>query len=99
MRVVGAAGAVAFGGLALMTKGIVQAGAGFEQTQIAFETMIGSAEVAQKTLKDLATFAAKTPFELTQLEEASKRLLAYGVDVESLIPTLRMLGDISAGVG
>ncbi len=96
---VGAAGTTALAGIGLLTKGAISAGAGFEQTQIAFTTMIGSAEKAQKTLNDLSQFAARTPFELTQLEEASKRLLAYGVTADDLIPTLRMLGDISAGVG
>ena len=99
MQAVGTAGTIAFGGLAFLTKGIIQAGAGFEQTQIAFETMLGSAEQARKTLADLSKFAAATPFELPQLEEAAKRLLAYGTTAEDLLPTLKMLGDISAGVG
>jgi tape measure domain-containing protein len=99
MKTAGAVGAVAFGGLSLATKQIVEAGAAFEQTQIAFETMLGSAETARQVLGDLARFAAKTPFEIRQLEEASKRLLAYGTTAEDLLPTLKMLGDISAGVG
>ena len=99
MMAVGAAGSAAFGGMAFLTKGLIQAGAGFEQTQIAFETMIGDAQLAQKTLADLSHFAATTPFELLQLEEASKRLLAYGISAEELLPILKMLGDISAGVG
>lgn len=99
MLALGAAGTVAFGGLAFLTKGIVEAGANFEQTKIAFETMLGSAETAQKTLADLSAFAARTPFELPQLEQASKQLLAYGTTAEDLIPTLTMLGDITAGVG
>lgn len=99
MKTVGAVGTAAFAGLSLLTAGIVKAGAGFEQTQIAFETMLGSADLAKKSLADLSKFAARTPFELMQLEEASKRLLAYGLTAEDLIPTLRMLGDISAGVG
>lgn len=99
MTAVGTAGVAAFGGLSLLSAGIVKAGADFEQTQIAFETMLGSAELAKQTLQELSQFAATTPFELTQLEEASKRLLAYGLSAEELLPTLRMLGDISAGVG
>lgn len=99
MMAVGIAGTAAFGGLALITKGVIEAGANFEQTQIAFETMIGSTERAQKLLADLAQFAARTPFELPQVETASKQLLAYGIQVDDLIPTLKMLGDIAAGVG
>lgn len=99
MKTVGKVGVVALGGLSLLTKEIVEAGVGFEQTQIAFETMLGSAEQARKTLADLAQFAARTPFELGQLEEAAKRLLAYGTTADELIPTLQMLGDMAAGVG
>lgn len=99
LTVVGSAGAASAASLGLLTKGVIKAGADFEQTRIAFETMLGSADQAQKTLSELSQFAAKTPFELTQLEEASKRLLAYGTAADDLIPTLRMLGDISAGVG
>lgn len=99
MQTVGAVGAATFAGLSLLTKGIIEQAASYEQTQIAFETMLGSAEVAKKTLADLAAFAAKTPFELTQLEQISKQLLAYGSTAESLLPTLKMLGDLAAGVG
>lgn len=99
LSAVGVAGAASAAGLALVTKSVIQAGASFEQTEIAFTTMLGSAEQAQKTLKELADFAAKTPFELPQLELASKQLLAYGTSAQDLIPTLKMLGDITAGVG
>ena len=99
MSRVGAIGTAAFAGLGFLTKGIIEAGVGFEQTQIAFETMLGSAELGQKTLKELSQFAAQTPFEIPQLETAAKQLLAYGMSAEELIPTLRMLGDITAGVG
>jgi hypothetical protein len=35
----------------------------YEQTQIAFETMLKSAEKAEKFLKEASDFANKTPFE------------------------------------
>lgn len=99
MMAVGAAGTAAFAALGTAMLGFIRAGAGFEQTQIAFETMVGSAETANRLLQDLAEFGARTPFELDQLEEASKRLLAYGIEAGDLIPTLTTLGDITAGVG
>lgn len=99
LTAVGTAGAVSATALGLMTKSVIQAGAEYEQTQIAFETMLGSAEMAQKTLRELAEFGARTPFELPQLERTSKQLLAYGTTADELIPTLKMLGNISAGVG
>lgn len=98
MMAVGAAGASAFAGLAFLTNGIVSAGADFEQTNIAFETMIGNADEAQKVLADISAFAAKTPFQLPEIEAASKQLLAYGTATKDLIPTMTMLGDVSAGL-
>lgn len=88
-------------GAAVGTLGykMISAAADMEQTQIAFETMLGSAEAAQKFVKDLTQFAAKTPFELKGLEDASKKLLAFGIDVKNVLPDLKALGDISAGVG
>lgn len=87
---------VAVGGIG---KAMINIAADFEQNRIAFETMIGNTDTARKTLAELSDFAVKTPFELPQLIESSKSLLAYGVEAENLIPTLRTLGDISAGVG
>ncbi len=81
--------------------GIVAVGvkynAQMEQYNAGFTTMLGSAEKAQKLMGDLKGFAAKTPFELTDLANASTTLLAFGEDVEQLMPDLKMLGDISLG--
>ena len=82
-----------------LVTGFFTLGTQTEQTNIAFEVMLGSAEKGQKMLKDLANFAKRTPFEIPQLENTSKSLLAMGFGASEIIPTLQMLGDISAGVG
>lgn len=75
-------------------------GAGdIEQVRIAFETMTGSAAVADKLLKDITQFAATTPFELTGLIKSSKQLLAYGFSADEIISKMTYLGNIAAGVG
>lgn len=71
----------------------------FEQTQIAFSTMLGSEEKAYQLLQEMTEFAKNTPFELAGLEDQVKKLLAYGIEQENVIATTKMLGDISAGVG
>lgn len=76
----------------------IKAAADFEQAQIAFETMLGSAEQAKSLLEDLARFGARTPFELKEVEQGAKQLLAMGAGADDLIDELRMLGDISAGL-
>jgi len=77
----------------------LKAAADQEQLQIAFTTMLGSGEKAQKMLDDLARFSAETPFEMPQVQAAAKQLLAFGVSAEDIEPTLRQLGDVAAGVG
>ncbi|MFA6429765.1 MAG: tape measure protein [Patescibacteria group bacterium] len=71
----------------------------YEQSRVAFETMLGSAEKATKFLKEMTAFAAKTPFELKDLEQASKQLLAYGSTQDNVLTQLKSLGDVAAGVG
>lgn len=70
-----------------------------EQNRVSFETFLGSAEKAKVLMTDISEFARKTPFDLPQVVEGSKRLMAYGIEQEKLIPTFRMLGDLASGVG
>ncbi len=62
-----------------------------------FETMLGSAEAATDHVNQLKEFAAKTPFEMSDLANASKTLLAFGTDADSVMPIMQQLGDISLG--
>lgn len=78
---------------------MLQSAADAEQTKIAFTTMLGSVEKATEFTKELTKFAASTPFELKGLETASKQLLAYGFEQKQVLPNLKALGDIAAGVG
>lgn len=92
------AGAGALGAGLVMKHGLELA-SNLEQTTVAFETMLGSASAARKMLADLQQFAASTPFQLTGIQDATKVLLAFGVTQEEIMPTLKALGDISAGTG
>lgn len=85
--------------ITLLGHAMIKVASDFEQNNVAFETMTGSAKEGRKVLADLSNFAVKTPFELPQLLTASKSLLAYGIATKDLIPTLRNLGDIASGVG
>ena len=69
-----------------------------EQTRIAFETMLGSAEAMEQKLRELEEFAVKTPFTLKGVKENTQLLLGMGISADSLLPTLKALGDVSAGL-
>lgn len=76
----------------------LKAAADYEQSQIAFTTMLGSAEEAKSLLQDISQFAATTPFQLPEVEAGAKQLLAMGSETGNLVDELRMLGDVSAGL-
>lgn len=85
------------GAMALAAKSAIDTAINFEQSKTAFTTFLGNGEKAGELLARLSDFAAKTPFDLPQVVEGGKRLLAMGIEAEKIIPTFRMLGDISGG--
>ncbi|MFZ5939047.1 MAG: tape measure protein [Bacteroidota bacterium] len=70
----------------------------FQQLGIAYETILNNKERADKLMQDTIEFAAKTPFELTDVGQGVKKLLAFNVEAEDTLDVLRRLGDISAGL-
>jgi tape measure domain-containing protein len=69
----------------------------FEQTQIAFQTMIGSASETRTTLAALTDFAARTPFEMPEIEQAARGLIMFGERGDELMDTLKLLGNAASG--
>lgn len=70
----------------------------FQQLEIAFKTMLGSAAQADALMSQLVKTAATTPFGLTNIAQSAKQLLAYGVEADKVNETLIRLGDIAAGL-
>jgi tape measure domain-containing protein len=93
-------GAAMAGGAAAVGVGMkaVTAAADFEQTKVAFTTLIGDAAKAEQTLAKLRELGAKTPFEFPELADAGRKLIAFGESADSVPGTLRRIGDVSAGV-
>lgn len=70
----------------------------FQQLEVAFETMLGSAEKANSLMGQLVKTAAVTPFDLQGVANGAKQLLAYGIQADDVNETLVRLGDIAAGL-
>lgn len=70
----------------------------FQQLEIAFKTMLGSASQADKLMQQLIKTAATTPFGMSDIANSAKQLLAYGVAADEVNETLIRLGDIAAGL-
>lgn len=97
----GALGALGIGFSAVklveVGKNAIKASSQFEQANISVEVMLGSAEKAQKLVKELENMANITPFETQDLLDASRTLLNFGISLNEIMPDLQMLGDISGG--
>lgn len=75
----------------------LKASADVEQAAVAFEVFIGNTDKAKAVMSDLVDFAVKTPFRFKGLNETANMLLAMGESSDTLIQTLRVLGDVSRG--
>lgn len=87
------------GGILNMGIASVQAAAQMRQYEIAFQTMLKSAEAGTQMLRDLQQFAAETPFDVPGVVSAGQQLMAFGFKAEEIIPMLTNLGDAASGLG
>lgn len=70
-----------------------------QQSEMAFEVMLGSAEAAKRMMQDIIDFAATTPFEVKGLTQSTQKLAAFGFAAKDLLPIMQTLGDAMAGTG
>lgn len=70
----------------------------FQQLEAAFKVLTGDAGVAENLMSQLIHTAATTPFGVTDISNAARQLLAYGVEADKVNETLIRLGDICAGL-
>lgn len=88
---------LAFGAKELV-QNIVKIRGEFQQLDVAFRTMLGSAEKADALMLQLVRTAATTPFDLQGVAQGAKQLLAYGIAAEDVNDTLVRCGDVAAGL-
>ena len=93
-----AAGLFAVDKLKDFASGIATVRGEYQQLEIAFNTMLGSKSKADALMGQLIDTAATTPFEMKDIAESSKMLLAYGMAADDVNGTLIRLGDIAAGL-
>lgn len=70
----------------------------FQQLEIAFSTMLQSKSKADDLMNQLIQTATTTPFNMSDIANSAKQLLAYGVEADKVNETLIRLGDIAAGL-
>lgn len=103
MGVLKAGAATAVTAIAALSAYIAKTGVEYdammEQSQIAWGTILGSQEEAKKTLKELQTMGAKTPYEFEGLDKSAKLLEMAGFQGKNLFNTLTKVGDAVSAVG
>lgn len=101
LAIAGVTAAVAGLGAALGAAGdkFIGYNAKMEQTDIAFTSMLGSAQDAKVMMDQLREFADDTPFEFEDIAPAAQQLKAFGFEARDIIPTLTAVGNASAGLG
>lgn len=84
-----------------VATGLAKVGLGYnmqmEDYTTNFKVMLGSMEAATAKVDELKTMAAKTPFAMEDLADATQTLLAFGVQSEKTTSVMTRLGDISLG--
>lgn len=85
-------------GLEQLIGTMIQTRGEFQQTEMAFDTMLGDTQKSQELVTQLINTAAKTPFDMQGITNGAKQLLAYGTSADEVNDTLVRLGDIAAGL-
>lgn len=88
-------GLVAGAGLMAGLGGVVNAGMQAQQQKASFEVMAGQ-QAGGKLYGDLTKFAQDSIFG-NEVYQNAQTMKAFGIETEKVMPTLKMLGDISMG--
>lgn len=85
--------------LSKLPDAFIGASAEVETLSVQFETLLGSAELAQNRIEGLVDFAAHTPFQLPEISKASRVLQTLTQGVLASSDGLRLVGDAAAASG
>lgn len=93
--------AIELGGLVAIKKfvsDVIDATGKMQQLDVALSTILQSKSKADALLAEISEFAKKTPFNLDEVANGAKQLLAYGSSADNVVDELSMLGDVASGL-
>ena len=79
-----------------LVSGMIQSSAQLEQFRLSLGVLLKDQGKANTMIKDIQEFAAKTPFNTSNLLEAVQTLKQFGFETEKILPMLRSIGDAAA---
>lgn len=77
---------------------VIDATGRMQQLQVALSTILQDKSKADQLIGEIVQFAAKTPFNLDDVANGAKQLLAYGSTADKVVGELSMLGDVASGL-
>ena len=90
---IGVAGIASFG------RAVIDSLKNYEYFSASLRTLMhGDAEVAKALETQLVSLASKTPFSLTEVQDATKQLLAFGFAAGDVTKNISMLGDVASAL-
>lgn len=98
-----------FGTSVSLTSGIALAGSAglmswplklagdMEQTTTSFKVFLGDADKAKKLVQTLDDISLTTPYEMSELAESARLMMASGLEDSQIPDMLSMIGDVAQG--
>ena len=80
-----------------LVKSSVQLASELESASIQFEVLSGSAAQSDALVASMRNLADTTPLSFKGVTAAAQTMLAFGVETDKVVPTLRQLGDVTRG--
>lgn len=74
----------------------VSAAAELEQTNMAFQSLTGNAQLANSVFAQLVQYANVTPFESKDIEKAAQTLMSFGTEGQQTVDIIKQLGDVTS---
>lgn len=93
------AAAFSVGAITGFLKKVTEVRGQFELQRVALGAIIQDRDEANKIFTHVQNMALESPFNIMQLEKATKQIAAFGFETKKLVPTMKMFADISAGLG
>lgn len=84
-------------GIGALAKQAIAYNSSMENYVTNFGVMLGDEAAAVEHVAQLREMAAKTPFGMTELANASQTMQSFGLDAEYSMAAMKQLGDISLG--
>ena len=80
-----------------VTVGSIQFAASLEKTQMQFSVLLGNAQAAKQLFGEIQKYAVWSPFQVPNISDGAKKLLAAGFASDEVMPKIKQLGDVAMG--